>query len=624
MKSPLSRLALCGVAALPLLGGCQIVAQKAAETVIKRMGGTINAADRAPASIDTAYVQSLVPLPGGAGLVVCEPVPVAALKGAANWGTDAARWLQVGVAGQPELGKTPLWGVPENARIRLGYPDLKLDAKRAAVLGRSCGVSHVAVGTLSGTPAAATLSYQLREVNGGKTVGTAKISGPLDKLNAQLPALAQQLAKQLKVKAPTKIGLSRDEVAFLGAPKLKATYRGEHLAPADLARLKKIVDKDALAGVMRQRWSGYGDEKTWQAVADSLIKNAPSNALAWGETAYWGPQRLAPVEQTLAALQQKYPDNYLLNQAGVALERGNEARPLEIDWAEKAVRAAPGNSYAWNDLAKAHSHAAQALRRSRYSRDISGAEWKKLHTFYARYQAAALKATQVEPTDAYAWSTLAQAATFNSDSDGAHVALEKSLALDPRNDEAWDWGMEMTQPKWSGDIDEFVAFTARAANHAADFYFPARDVKDVFTAAGQGGAVKGILQTVVAKDPANPEALTELGAIYHYEDRSYKKAEALYRQALKINPNYALASSTLGDLTYWVHNDPKGAEALYKKAIASEPKNGYYHANLGRLYALTNRQAQGVAEANAAIKLGFSDKSHPVWGATGVKAPSRW
>ena len=625
---PSFRLALCGVAALalPLAGGCQIVAQKAAEAVIKKMGGSIQGADRSSATVDTAYIQSLQPLPSGAGLIVCEPMPAPALQSSANWGAGAARWLQVWVAGQPELGKTPLWGVPENARIRLGFPDLKLDAKHADALGKSCGTSHVAVGALSGTPAAATLTYQLREVKSGKVVGTAKISGDLKSLNAQLPALARQLAKQLKIKAPlpTKIALSADEVAFLGTPKLKATYRGEQLKPADFARLQTLAGKDALGAMMAQRWGDYNDEKVWDNLADSLIKNAPNNALAWGETAYWGPSRLAPNGVKLAALQTKYPNNYLLAQAGFGVESDKKTGPLQISWAEKAVRAAPGNSYAWSDLAKSYSHVAELLRRSRYSRDISGAEWKKLHVFYARYQAAALKATQVEPRDTYAWSTLAQAASFNSDSQTAEIALEKSLKLDPRNSQAWDWGMEMTQPKWSGNINDYVAFATRAANHAADFEFPARDVKDVFAANGQDGAVRGILQTVVAKDPENAEALTELGAIYHYEDRSYKKAEALYRQALRANPNYALASSTLGDLTYWVHNDPKGAEALYQKAIASDPKDGYFHANLGRLYALTGRQAQGVAEANAAKQLGFSDSSHPVWSATGVKAPGRW
>lgn len=623
------RLALCGVAALslPLVGGCQIVAQKAAETVIKKMGGTVGAADRAPATIDAAYIQSLKPLPSGAGLIVCEPVPVAALQSSANWGAGAARWLQVQVAGQPELGKTPLWGVPENARIRLGYSDWKLDAKRADALGQSCGVSHVAVGTLSGTPAAAILNYQLRDVKSGKVVGTAKISGPIDKLNAQLPALAKQLATQLKVKAalPTKIGLSADEVAFLGTPKLKASYRADVLAPAAQTRLKSLASKDPLAGIMAQRWGGYkDDEKLWQNVADNLLKAAPNNALVWSETANMDAIRIVPVSEKLAALGQKYPNNYLLLQAQSTLEKGNRARPLQLSWAEKAVRAAPESSFAWGSLADAYGDSAQSLRRSRYSNQISGAEWTKLNGFYARFQSAATKATQVEPRDTFAWATLAEAASFNSDSQTAETALEKALALDPRNGYAWRWGMQMTQPKWSGDMNKFVAFATRAASHADDFDFPAEDVSNVFTSAGERPAFKGILQTVVAKDPKNYEALTELGAVYHYDEQSYKKAEALYRQALKANPKYARAMSTLGDLTYWVHSDPKGAEALYKSALVITPKDGYIHANLGRLYALTGRKAQGVAEANLAKQNGFSDKSHGVWDATGVKAPGRW
>ena len=269
-------------------------------------------------------------------------------------------------------------------------------------------------------------------------------------------------------------------------------------------------------------------------------------------------------------------------------------------------------------MADAYGDSAQSLRRSRYSNDISRAEWKTLNGYYARYQSAAAKATQVEPRDTYAWSTLAEAATFNSDSATAEAALEKALALDVGNSYAWRWGLQMTQPKWSGDKDQFIAFATRAASHADQFTFPAESVSNAFSTNKARPQFKGVLETVVAKDPNNAEALAELGAFYHYEDRSYQKAETLYRQALKINPKYGRAMSYLADLTYWVHNDPKGAEALYLSAIAADPKDGYFHANLGRLYALTGRPAQGASEANAAKKLGFSDRTHPVWDATGV------
>lgn len=617
----MKRFLFCGAVALVPLCGCRMVAQKAAQSIVEKMGGAPFSL-RSGANVDVAYVNSLAPLPSGPGLIVCAPIADAALKNQAAWGAGAARWLQVQVAGRPELGKTPLWSSTENARLRLKYPDLALDGARAEVLGQSCGVTHVATATLKGTPAAAILNYQLRDVKAGKVVASAKISGAMSQLTAQLPQLASALEAQFRLKAPTaKIALAADDVKFLGTPNLNATYRPEKLNVADEKRLENLAAKDPMAAIMAQSWCKYRDQKSWQKVADSMLSAAPNNALVWGEAALRGPQRLASYGTKLAAMQRKYPNNYLLAQAGVALERDNGARPLQISWAEKAVRAAPGNSYAWNDLADALFDGSQALRRSRYARDISAAQWKQLNAFYARYQAAAQKATQIEPRDTYAWSTLAQAATFNGDDAIAQSALKKSLALDARNHFAWEWAMQMMQPKWSGNDAQFIAFATRAAPHAADFYFPAEDVAHVFGEAGQRVAFKPILQTVVAKDPNNVEALTELGAIYHYDDRSYRKAEKLYRAALKIAPNHTRALTMLGDLTYWVHNDPKGAEALYKSAVASNPRDGYAHANLGRMYALTGRQSQGVTEANLAKKCGFDDRSHPVWQATGVSPP---
>ena len=605
-----------------------MVAQKTAQTVIEKMGGAPDALRLGADNVDAAYINSLKPAPGGEGLVMCEPVADAVFQNQRAWGAGAARWLQIQVAGQPTLGQTPSWGWPENARCWLNYPDLALNSQQAQALGKTCGVSHVGVGTLSGTAGAATLAYQLVAVADGKVIGSAKISGPLDKLGAQLPQLARALARQLKINAtvPPQITLSADDLKFLGTPRIKAMYTSDKMNAADQKRLKVLVGKDPLAGVMAQRWCDYsGDAKGWQNLADTLRKQAPNNALVWGEVAFKDPMRIVKASNQLAALQTKYPANYMLAQAGVALERGNRARPLQVSWAEAAVRAAPGNSYAWCDLSDALFDESQALRRSRYARDISAAEWRKLNGFYQRSHAAALKATQVEPKDSSAWAALAQAATFNGDSGVAKVALDKALALDGRNRKAWGWGMQMMQPKWSGSNAQFITFATRAAAHADDFYFPAEDASGIFYDANQRPAFKTILQTVVAKDPTNVEALTELGAIYHYDDRSYRKAEALYRQALGINPNYGRAMSTLGDLTYWVHNDPKGAEALYKSAIATNPKDGYFHANLGRMYALTGRQAQGVAEANLAKKYGFRDAaSHPVWQATGVSPPGLW
>ena len=620
MKHPL--LFACGLALLPL-AGCSTVAEKAAQVAIRQLRGPTST--RAAKSVDAAYVAGLKPTQSGNGLVVCEPVPAAALKAQSAWGAGASRWLQVQVGGLPELGQTQLWGVTENARRQLKLANLQLGGAQADGFARACGVNRVAIGTLSGTPQNAVLAYQVRDVAAGKVVGRAQIRGEMAQLHAQLPTLARNLAGALGVKSgtATQIKLAPDDLKFLGTPPLKADFR-QSLSAAQQTRLKSLVAKDALAGVMAQRWCEYPNEKAWQQVADTLTQTAPRNALVWAEVAYTGPIRVVTLAPKLKALQAKYPHNYLLCQAGVAFERGNTARPLQLSWAERGARAAPQSSYAWMDLADALFDSANALRKGRYSSDISGAEWATLNGFYAKYQAAAQQATRVDAGDPNAWTSLAQAATFNSDERAADAALEKALSLDAGCDAAWSWGLEMTQAKWSGDNQKYLDFAARAAQHADKFDFPAEDASSVFYNLGRRADLKPILETVVAKDPRNVEALTELGGIYHYDDRSYNKAEKLYRQALAIDPRHGRALSSLGDLTYWVHSDPKTAFELYRAAIAADPTDGYFHANLGRMLALTGRKSAGVAEAKIARGLGFSDRSHPVWEATGVEPPSRY
>ena len=612
-----------GALMLMPLCGCNVIAQRVAQDLAQQVkaGKKIKVAPSASVALNVTYLKSLAPLPSGEGLLILEPRADAALQSQTSWGAGAARWMQVQIGGAPQLGKTPLWGIAEDARLRLKLPDFKLTGANADKLGRNIGVTRVATGALRGTPAQAALAYELRDVKTGKVVGRAQISGNVASLNAQLPALARQLAALLRVQSAAKtLDLTADDLKFLGTPTIKPAY-GQSMSAPDAKRLQSLVAKDALAGIMAQRWTNYADDKRWQTVADTMIKLAPRNALVWAEISGLGAIRVLSHGAQLKGLQKQFPNNYLLAHAGLALEAGNRARPQQVKWAETAARAAPDNPFVWCDLADALFAESDALRRSRYSNAIAPSEWRRLRALYSKAEAAATQATRVDAGYAYGWSRLAQMATFNDDSAVANAALEKSIALDPSNGDAWSWGLQMTQPKWSGDGDEFVAFATRAAAHADRFYFPANEVSSALSGMGRRRDLKPILEIAVAKSPRNVEVLTELGGFYHYEDRSYRKAEKFYRRALAINPNYGRALSQLGDLTYWVHNDPAGAESLYRAAIATDPSDGYFHANLGRMYALTGRQAAAVAQANIAKQLGFSDRSHPIWSATGVSPP---
>jgi Flp pilus assembly protein TadD len=608
ISSRISRLLPLAVC-LPLLGGCGVVMR-----VAPQIGSSITGGSSA------GYIASLKPLASGNGVLIFEPVATPSVQSLADWGSGASRWLQVQVGGQGELGKTPSWGIQWFLQRHLNINPLRLSDKQALEAGRIAGVTHIVVGDVAGKPERPTLHYALLAVATKKKVGEWRLTGSPAQLAAKLPQTARQMAQTLGVKTPQaapQVTLTADELAFLGRQPIHTGFRRKTPA-ADQARLKALAPKDALAGITVQRICEFDNAPS---LATTLSKQAPKNALVWNEIATCNPEGLMTLHGGLESLSLKYPNNYALARARTKAESGNKMRLVQVQWAETAVKASPGNVYAWIDLADAQGDAAQEIRKGKYSRQMTWQESQQVNAIYPKAMAAAQKATQVEAQESYAWSELAEAATFEGDSNLANSALQKAIALDSRNSDAWSWGMQMTQTKWGGTMQGYTAFIQQAAQHADQFEFDAGDATSVFTNDGQHAALKPILQTVVAKDPQNVEALMELGAIYHYEDRSYRKAEELYKQALAINPNDSRSNSALGDLTYWVHHDPAGAEALYRRGIAGNPRDGYVHANLGRLYALTGRMPQAVAEAQQAKALNFSDSTHPIWQATGVTPP---
>src|SRR5205823_4499176 len=110
----------------------------------------------------------------GPGLVVCDPVAVGADAATASFGDGCARWLHFTVAGQGALGKTPSWSARAVIPQLLGRNDARLSLADAAQLSRALGVTHVAVGRISGSAKRCTLTYQLYEVPARKAVGKSK------------------------------------------------------------------------------------------------------------------------------------------------------------------------------------------------------------------------------------------------------------------------------------------------------------------------------------------------------------------------------------------------------------------------------------------------------------------
>ncbi len=566
----------------------------------------------------TIYVQALTPQISGAGLVVFDAVCDAPADHA--FAAGLTRWLHLHSAGQPAFGQTAPWGMFRNLEGPLGVSNARLGGKKAVEGAKYLGATHFVTSRLRRLSAGKfRLELSLNPTKTPAKTTTLQAAGTEAEIITALPSLAAQLVKTVggKAVALPKTALSPADFALLGKYPHKLKYE-ETVAPADAKRLLALQAKDALAALVAGRlaFGSQSDSGAWFENARILARLAPQNSLAWSDIANQDEARLTPYATSIEKLAAKYPRNALLafTEMKLADEKNNDA--VEVQHAERAVRAAPRNSLMWQFLADAHGDQAQNIRRSRYSRDIKSSEWQKLDAIYANGYASALQATQLAPKDALAWADLADAATF-VDTDLGLAALDTALKLDPNNPLALSWGMQLTQTKWTGDIEKYVAFARDAATRADKFDFNAFHVINVLREAGRTQDLVWILETAHKKAPKNASVSAELGQWYHYNDRNYAKARPLYKSALQIDPRNASALNGLADLTYFLDSNNVEAERLYRLAYKLRP-DGYNAANLGRFLALTGRKSEGVKMANEAKSLGFSDANHQVWGATGV------
>lgn len=88
----------------------------------------------------------------------------------------------------------------------------------------------------------------------------------------------------------------------------------------------------------------------------------------------------------------------------------------------------------------------------------------------------------------------------------------------------------------------------------------------------------------------------------------YEQAERLYREAIRIKPDYALAMTNLGNIRFRRH-DPGEAREWYRRALELDPSQPEAHYNLGYLWLEEGFANKAVDYLREAVKLDprFSD-----------------
>lgn len=412
----------------------------------------------------------------GFGLFIADPEPSGDVAALRNVSRGYARWLRFAVGNQGELGKTPLWMTAERVLLEMEARRARVTLSEIGRVARAAGVTHTALGQLSGSPARCTLSFQVYAAADEAPVGDPiKVVGTTQQVTAALPDVARRLCSQLGVaqpRLPAATEESTEELAFIGSlPRML----NERFTGAQEARLREIADRTTLGKMLAlDHSSTLQDVGAMNQRADQLAALIPDSPQLWatiGQCLYYTTtdhtrsDRKARIEE----LQRKYPQSFTANAALAFVRYPGKTYADAVAKAEEAVRCSVQNPDGWSVVAMLRSAQGDELRKGRGYNELSAAEREVLPLIYDRWLEATQRQADLDPYFPDVWQQVAVAATFAGEQGVAETSIWKALnAPKPGRMSFW-WAFEMYDPKWFGKADELkrVANRAVAASYAS-------------------------------------------------------------------------------------------------------------------------------------------------------------
>lgn len=427
--------------------------------------------EQARASLGSLELQQVN---GGPGLLIADPEPSGADPAIRNLGRGFARWLRLAVSSQPELGRTPLWMTSERVLLQLEERKARVDLDEAARFAKSAGVTHAALGQITGSGSRRALSFQVYQVPERTPVGApVKLEGSVQEVTAQLPEVARQLAQRLGVsqpRVPNTTEESAAELQFLGS--LPRSIN-EVYTPAQDQRLGEIANHSRLAALVDlDHSSTLHDEARKTRRARQLAEREPENPFIWStiEIAnYAFPDQNSPAawNERIDALCKRYPGSYTAYAAKAYARTRERTYADVVKLMEETQRRSTQNPDGWFFLGNLISRQSDQIRDGRYYSALSASEREVLPKLYDRWVSALRKTVQLDPDYSGAWEELASAATFSGDEPTANQAIWKVLNRpNPSTNSFW-WAFEMYDDKWFGDRQN----RARVAQRATEVKF---------------------------------------------------------------------------------------------------------------------------------------------------------
>ena len=604
-----------------------------------------------PSAPQYVPVEKLKPVAGSVGVMVCEPVAEPADVATASFGTGCGRWLHLTVGGQAELGQTPMLSSIPRAQTEMGRTNLRLTPTEADRLCSILGITHAAVGRISGSAARCMLTYQIYALPGHRAVGPpVRAVGTSAQVLAQLPQMARALAARLgvaKPRVPATIAAAPADMALLGS---LPWFPADAAAPAQVSRLRVLAARLPLAGVVLFGTATPGSSEAQDArQTQMLLSQTPDNPLVWGTVGRGAPAQLVPRQAQLTADLRKFPHCYLFAATQAWLQRSLGHHGLEMQWAERTAQYAPRNPEAWLTLGSTVAQAGEELRKGRVASEITPREWAFLGAVYPQWLAAVSRSARLDPLYGLAWERVAPAATFAGSMRLADDAFWRSIKLQPDEPAAYSWGLQMYQPKWTDAPDapgklhrtaELLAtthFSTLARGLEAVGYLKADETdRHPFRPLLRSLCASLLTQTQaqIARNPGDAQAhynqaylLDSTGrhaeAVAEYRnvlmlrpgdydtewrlaklfDDQHQMADAIaeYREMLRHRPGDESLRREIGWDLKAANRFPEAEEEM-KRAVALMPNDGQAHFGLGQLYLEENRKPEATRELQTAVK----------------------
>jgi hypothetical protein len=457
--------------------------------IVRSLGRSArNAAQPPPVSIQ-AYMKNDMPIanlsmyPNGPGIIVCTPV---APEGLHNFAEGVGGWLNLEVGGQPQFSRSPALGNLRHAGVELHAPDLALESPaRAGRLVRILGVGYAAIGTLAGTANSGKLTYRLYRLSDGKAVGQPiATQGTEDQIASQLPALAAQMTRRLKlghVDIPAAVNLTGYDLEFLGHISLSDDIWS--LTSSQQDRLRQLAPRSPFAALLQVRAVRFIPAAV-QSASDQLLAEAPTNSLALSEVGWDAADALIPHADLVTKNRNAFPENYLYALTAVWLYRASKQPLLERKAAETTVQCAYETPDAWLTLGYTINNEADSVRQAKPFDDLTADEKAFVTNLYPDWVSCSAHATRLDPFYGKAWLRLCMSSCFEGDDSTADTAFWKAAQLDDEKADVYEWGLQMYQPKWLDDRQKLstVAQMAASANYTSQ-----SDVDRVETALDEAG-----------------------------------------------------------------------------------------------------------------------------------------